>query len=180
MSIKVCPNCKKPLYQAIFYRIEVDYCPCCLGMWFEEDELRQAKDSADRNFNWLDVNLWKDLKKIKISKEKKLCPSCRMPLYEVNYGRSKKTSVDICTICKGIWLDRGEFKAIIDYLKKEGQYEVLNNFSKNLLSEFWEIFTGPEVLRDEVSDFLTLAKFLQYKFAAQNEDVVKMISELPK
>ncbi|MFH1037023.1 MAG: zf-TFIIB domain-containing protein [Patescibacteria group bacterium] len=176
----VCPNCKKPLDKAIFYRVEVDYCPICLGVWFEEDELREAKDSADRNLNWLDVDLWKELGKFKISKDKKLCPSCRFPLYEVNYGRSKKIAVDLCNICRGIWLERGEFKAIMDYLKKEEVYESLDNLSKNLLSEFWEIFTGPESLREEVADFLTLSKFLHYKFATRNPELTEMISKLPK
>ena len=68
----------------------------------------------------------------------------------------------------------------MEYLKKEGAYEVLNDYSKKLLSEFWEIFTGPESLREEVSDFLTLSKILQYKFSAQHQDVAKIISQLPK
>ena len=176
---KICPVCKKPLENAIFYRVEVDYCEKCLGLWFEEDELRQAKDTADRNFNWLDVDLWKEIKNFIISRDKKLCPVCRFPLYEVNYGKSK-IAVDVCNVCHGIWLDRGEFKKIMEYLKKQGAYETLNNFSKNLLSEFWEIFTGPETLREEISDFLTLSKFLQYKFAVQHPDITKIISNLPK
>jgi Zn-finger nucleic acid-binding protein len=177
--IKICPSCKKPLEDVIFYRVEADYCPKCLGLWFEEDELRQAKDAVDRELNWMDTDLWKEIDKFIISRDKKVCPSCRMPLYEVNYGKSK-IAVDICNVCKGVWLDRGEFKKIREYLKKEGEYEVLNEFSKKLLSEFWEVFTGPETLREEVSDFLTLAKFLQYKFATQHSDIAKMISGLPK
>jgi Zn-finger nucleic acid-binding protein len=177
--IKVCPSCKIPLENAIFYKLEVDYCPKCLGLWFEEDELRQAKDEADRELTWLDCDLWKEINKFVISRDKKICPSCRFPLYEVGYGKSK-IGVDVCNICKGIWLDRGEFKKIMEYLKKEGEYEVLNDFSKRLLSEFWEIFKGPESIRDEISDFLTLSKFLQYKFATQHGDITKIISSLPK
>ena len=44
--------------------VEVDYCPVCLGTWFDEDELRQAKDSKDKNLNWLDIDLWEDKTKI--------------------------------------------------------------------------------------------------------------------
>lgn len=175
----LCPNCKKSLDKAIFYRVEVDYCPKCLGLWFEEDELRQAKDVADKNLNWFDVDLWKEIRKFKLSRDKKLCPRCRLPLYEINYYKSEIT-IDLCNLCYGIWLDRGEFKKIMESLKKEGVYEALNNFSKNLLSEFWEIFTGPEKFREEVSDFITLVKLLYYKFGAQYPDIAKIISGLPK
>ncbi|PIS45215.1 MAG: hypothetical protein COT22_06415, partial [Ignavibacteria bacterium CG08_land_8_20_14_0_20_37_9] len=74
---------------------------------------------------------------------------------EVQYDNSK-VRVDLCSLCKGIWLDRGEFKKIIKYLKEKADYEVLYNFSKNLMEEFWEVFTGPEKIREEILDLLTL------------------------
>ena len=39
----------------------------------------------------------------------------------------------------------------------------MNNYSKNLLKEFSEIFTGPEPLREEILDFLTILKLFSYK-----------------
>lgn len=179
MINKICPICRDQLESAIFHKIEVDYCEDCLGLWFEEGELREAKDSADTNLNWLDTDLWKDIKRFVISRDNKICPVCRLPLYQVNYGQSR-IAVDLCNVCHGIWLDRGEFKKIMAYLKKEESFEVMNRFSEKILSEFWEIFAGPESIRSEISDFLTLAKILRYKFAAQNQDIVKAISELPK
>jgi len=175
----VCPICKKSLDKAIFYGMEVDYCPQCLGLLFEEDEIRLAKDNRDRDLNWLDIDLWKRKTSFKISPSDKLCPFCRLPLYEVNYGRSK-IKVDLCNICKGIWLDRGEFKEIIEYLKREGHYEIINNYAKNLIEEFWEVFIGPETFREEISDFLTILKLLNYKFATQHPTLTEIISKLPK
>ena len=104
-----CPIDKNQFKKALLAETEVDYCPKCLGLWFEEDELRQAKDVKDRNLRWLDIDLWKDGEKFKISPGQKLCPSCRLPLYEANYG-SSDIRVDVCNICRGVWLDRGEFK----------------------------------------------------------------------
>src|SRR3972149_8792448 len=101
-----CPICKKELEKAIFYGVEIDYCPTCLGVWFEEEELRWAKDEKDRNLRWLDIDIWKDDEKFKISPNQRLCPSCRMPLYQVGYGESG-IFVDVCNLCRGIWLDRG-------------------------------------------------------------------------
>jgi Zn-finger nucleic acid-binding protein len=174
-----CPRCKENLESAIFYNVKVDYCPRCLGLWFEEEELRWAKDAKDENLKWLDIDLWKQKKNFKISRGIRICPSCRVPLYEVYYGDSG-IIVDVCNICRGIWLDRGEFKKIINYLREKADYETLHNLAKNLIEEFWEIFTGPETFREEVGDFLTILKVLNYKFLAKHPTIAKIILSLPK
>lgn len=175
----LCPLCKIGLEEAIFCNIGVNYCPNCLGLWFEEEELRWAKDERDKGLIWLDIDLWKEKKKFKISPNQKFCPVCRFPLYEVNYGDSK-IKVDLCNLCYGVWLDRGEFKKIIEYLKKEANYQVLNNYLENLAKEFWEIFTGPETFKEEILDFLTILKLLKYKFATQHPVISRLILQLPK
>lgn len=174
-----CPRCQKKLDKAIFYNTEVDYCPKCLGMFFEEDELRQAKDARDKDLTWLDVDLWQDDEKFKINYGMRLCPSCRLPLYEVYYNDSK-IIVDVCNLCQGIWLDRGEFKKIIEHLKEKANWELLNKYGGTLLEEFREIFTGPETLREEIMDFLIILKVLNYKFSVQHPKITKIISNLPR
>ncbi|NCO44462.1 hypothetical protein GW888_00075 [Candidatus Wolfebacteria bacterium] len=175
----LCPIDKKNLDKSIFYGVEVDYCPQCLGVWFEQDELRLAKDNKDENLKWFDIDLWHDWKHFNISHGERMCPSCRLPLYEVYYGGSG-VIVDVCNVCYGIWLDRGEFKKMISYLRKELNYEVLNNYMKNLLKEGFEIFTGPESFKEEVEDFLTVLKILNYKFVTQHPHLTKLISSLPR
>jgi len=174
-----CPICKKELDKAIFYGVEVNFCPTCLGLWFEEDELRLAKDEKDKNLIWLDIDLWKDSKKFKIFPGIRLCPSCRLPLYEVYYGDSR-VIVDVCNLCHGVWLDRGEFKRIIEYLREKADYEVLHKFAKNLLTEAAEILIGPETLREEILDFLAILKILNYKFLSQQPKISEIILNLPK
>lgn len=176
---KKCPKCKVPILSAILCNVEIDYCPQCFGLWFEDEELRWAKDEKDKDLKWLDIDIWKDQEKFKISYGIRLCPSCRMPLYEVYYGRSG-IIVDVCNLCHGVWLDRGEFKKIIDWLKEKGRYEILHNYAKNLFEEAIEVFFGPETLREEIVDFLTILKLLNYKFLIQHPTISQMISELPK
>ncbi len=174
-----CPICEIKLKSTILHNVEVDYCSHCLGLWFEKDELRWAKDEKDKDLKWLDNDLWEDEKKFKINKEIRLCPEDRIPLYEVEYGDSK-IKVDVCNICQGVWLDRGEFKHIIDYLKKKKNYEILNNYSKNIFRELTEIVSGPETLQEEVLDFLIILKLLNYKLSAQQPRIAKLISDIPK
>lgn len=174
-----CPKCKKELEKAIFYNTEVEYCPQCLGIFFEEDELRQIKDERDRDLRWVDMDLWKDKTKFKVLPGIRLCPDCRVPLYEVYYGDSGVV-VDVCNVCRGIWLDRGEFKKIMAYLKKEGEYGILNDYLKTLSEEFWEIFIGPESFREEVLDFFAVLKIINYKFSIQHPYLANTISSLPR
>ena len=178
MNMK-CPVCNVELEKAIFQNVEVDFCPICLGMFFEKEELRVAKDEKDNNLVWLDIDLWKDKRKFKISKANLLCPVCQLPLYTVFYGDSK-IEVDICSICQGVWLDRGEFRKIIEYLKEKAKYEILKNYFKNLAKEIAEVFVGPEPLREEILDVITILKLLNYKFAVQFPILIEIISALPK
>lgn len=133
-----------------------------------------AKDKKDKDLNWLDIDLWKDENKFNVSYGIRLCPCCRVPLYEIYYGDSK-VIVDICNLCQGVWLDRAEFKKITDWLKEKADYEILNNYSKNLFEQFAEIFIGPETFREEILDFLTVLKLLNYKFTAQHPVISRLI-----
>jgi len=174
-----CLNNHGELEKALFNNVEVDYCPTCLGIWFEQDELTFAKNEEDKQLNWLDVDLWRDKGQFQIGKIRRVCPSCRMPLYEVHYDNSK-IKVNLCNLCKGIWLDRGEFKQIMIYLKTKADYEILYNYNKNFIKELWEVFTGPEKFREELVDFLTLLKLLNYKFVVQHPFLNSLIENAQK
>src|SRR3990167_3071902 len=175
-----CPNDNENLEQVLFHQVEADYCPKCLGMWFDKNELRLAKNDKDKTMNWLDIELWRDKSRFQLAKSDRHCPFCRAGLVEVQYDGSK-TKIDFCKSCQGIWLDRGEFKQIIVYLKRKSDYEILNHYIKNLVHQLWEIFTGPETFREELADFLMLLKLFNYKFMAQHPHLTELMSEdLPK
>jgi len=165
-----CPLCKEKLQKALFYNVEVDYCPLCLGMFFDEDELRLAKDEKEADLRWVDIDLWQDKSRMKVSRktEMKFCPKCRLPLYQVEYGQSG-IEIDLCRLCKGIWLDRGEFKKIIDYLKEKAKWDLLHNLGKTIKEETWEVFIGPEGFREELADLLALIKLIANKFPKKEE-----------
>jgi Zn-finger nucleic acid-binding protein len=175
-----CPNDKENLEKILFHDVEVGFCHRCLGMWFDKDELRLAKDDKDKQLNWLDVDLWRDKNKFHVSRGNKYCPVCRVGLQEVRYDESK-TKVDFCKMCQGVWLERGEFKQIINYLKTKSDYEILHHYAKNLVVQLWEVFTGPEGFRSELEDFLMLLKLFNYKFMAQHPHLNSLIEQdLPK
>lgn len=162
-----CPNHHGKLEKVIFHNVETDYCPECLGVWFDRDELLYAKDEKDQQLNWVDVDLWRDKGRFQLSAGYKHCPFCRTGLMEVSYDDSS-VKVDFCKHCQGVWLDRGEFKQIMVYLKKKGDFEILHHYTKNLAQQMWEVFAGPQKFREELADFFMLLKLLNYKFVVQH------------
>ena len=150
-----------------------------MGIWFDKDELRLSKDDKDKRLNWVDVDLWRDKARFHVSRGDKHCPVCRAGLTEVKYDGSK-TRVDFCKMCGGIWLDRGEFKQIINYLKNKSDYEILHHYTKNFIKQLWEVFTGPETFREELEDFLMVLKLFSYKFEAQHPYLKALIDDIPK
>ncbi|MDP2641286.1 MAG: zf-TFIIB domain-containing protein [Candidatus Yanofskybacteria bacterium] len=175
---KKCPHHLVSLEQALLSGVEVDYCPTCYGLWFDQEELRWAKDEKDKDLRWLDIDLWRNQEKLRISPGNKLCPVHRLPLYEVQYGDSN-IKVDVCNVSHGVWLDRGEFKEILAYLKEKGRDEIYFHHLRNLRNQLWEVFVGPELLKEELLDVLAVLKLMQYKFAAQHPRIVELASRLP-
>ena len=175
-----CPNNhKESMQKVLFHQVEVDYCPECLGIWFDRDELRLAKDEKDKELNWLDFNVWRDKGQFKISSSSRQCPVCRVLFVEVAYDDSH-VKIDFCKRCQGIWLDRGEFKQIIVYLKRKSDYEILHSYIKNAAMQLWEVFAGPTTFREELEDFLMVLKLFNYKFVTQYPFLNTLIEELPK
>lgn len=174
-----CPSCKKETLQEItFCKNQIERCSQCKGIWFNQDELRKSKDEEDQFLKWLDVDLWKDSSKFQASTSSKVCPVCKVNLYEVNYGGSG-IKVDVCNKCKGIWLDGGEFQEIIAYLKDKVTTESLSDYLKHTFEEAKEIFMGPEGLTSEIEDFLIVTKLLQYRLYSQYPTITGIITNLP-
>jgi len=170
-----CPNCKNVLNEKITIGVVViDKCAVCNGSWFEGDELRKAEDEKAVDAKWFDFDLWKNQSSFRAEETDRICPLDDMKLFKLNYDNSS-IEIDACKKCNSIWLDKGEFEKIIEYVKNEGDLEILRNYTKNLMEEGKEIFTGPENLKSEIADFLLLAKMFQYKFMAQNPILTKII-----
>src|SRR3989344_9311050 len=130
----VCPNGHLKLEKALFHNVDVDYCPICLGIWFDKDELEYARDDEDEQLNWIDFDVWRHKEKFEAKLSDKWCPVCRIPFVKLAYDDAK-VKIDFCKKCQGIWLDRGEFKQIMVYLKNKADYEILHHYTKNLIKQ---------------------------------------------
>lgn len=92
-----------------FTKVEVDLCSKCGGIWFDKAEL----ESVDNKIEPKIIEIKKVPRKSDQYKEL-CCPKCneRTAMDKVVNDYDKDVVMDVCPSCKGIWLDKGEFKAI--------------------------------------------------------------------
>ena len=165
-----CPKCNIAFENKEIKSLTVDVCPTCEGVWFEEDELRQAKDFTDTDLNWLDFEIWKNKDKFKSSESNIKCPDCGLQTVALEYGETD-VEIDYCLECKGVWLDKGEFIKIIEALTKELLTKSFPEYIQSSLEEAKEIITGPESMFSEWNDFSTVLRFMQYRLLVENPEL---------
>jgi len=147
--------------------VEVDECNKCKGIWFEDDELRKAKDFTDSDLNWMDFEIWKHKDKSQARARNLACPQCNQTLVAVDYADTG-VEIDYCPECKGTWLDKGEFKKVIDALTNELLTKSFSEYIKASLEEAKEIITGSESFVSEWKDFTTVFRMMQYRLFVEN------------
>lgn len=162
----ICPKCENELTKVKLENVEVDECKKCGGIWFDEDELLQAKDNKDDDLRWMDFEIWKNTDKFEFNEDSSFCPKCSKAMFEIKYENTDVT-IDSCPECKGIWLDKGEFQHIIQSLTKELLNKNSGEYFKAVLDEAKEIFTGKEGFISEWKDFKAAARFMLLRIDAE-------------
>ena len=161
------PCCNTDLKHKMIKDVEVDECNKCKGIWFEDDELRKAKDSTNSDLNWMDFEIWKHKDKSQARARNLACPQCNQTLVAVDYADTG-VEIDYCPECKGTWLDKGEFKKVIDALTNELLTKSFSEYIKASLEEAKEIITGSESFVSEWKDFTTVFRMMQYRLFVEN------------
>lgn len=105
-----CPKCPaEPLAKRTVNAVEVDACPRCQGVWFDQSELATllagdlsaaravARGEADPAAN----------------RQPARCPRDGTVLLRVVSARNSAVVVDYCPQCRGVWLDAGELAQLL-------------------------------------------------------------------
>jgi Zn-finger nucleic acid-binding protein len=105
-----CPRDNTPLeereHEIPGFNVFADHCPKCEGIFLDEDELERL--TGKRNVNqliteYLGVDVGSDL----------VCPNCGGLMDDEHFkNETGDITIDVCTTCHGVWLDRGELEAI--------------------------------------------------------------------
>jgi Zn-finger nucleic acid-binding protein len=174
-----CPIDGSTLETHTVHSINIEECVQCRGLWFEEGELRKAKDESDPDRKWLDFDLWSDQESFTTDWSSRKCPQCDKNMAMISYGATG-VIVDYCAEGHGIWLDKGEFRAIIEALDKEIISKDISDYVTASLEEAKEIFVGDEGFVSEWKDFLTVTRLLQYRVFVENPKVAELLIALQR
>ncbi len=113
-----CPRCKSELVEkkleelepeGTFGEVIVDVCSSCSGIWFDKGELERVDNKIEPKIIEIKSIPSKD------DQYKTLeCPKCSndMAMEKVVSDLDKDVVMDACPKCNGVWLYRGEYKAI--------------------------------------------------------------------
>ena len=158
--------------------IELEECPVCRGLWFEQDALRKTKDEVEADLRWVDFDPWSSPNNVQAEWSARTCPQCSEKMASVIYPDTNIT-IEYCVREHGIWLDRGEFEAIVASLEETLNRTSLSDYVSASLKEAREIIGGGEGFVSEWKDFMTVMKLLQYRFLAENPRLAMVLASLP-
>ena len=156
-----------------------DQCARCKGTWFQDQELRLAKDEAEPSLVWDDYEPGQHAEKFRAGPRHLRCPDDQTELVELDYEGSG-VAIDYCTSCRGIWLDAGEFVQIVDALRHELDVRDVPEYLRESLKQAKEVLAGPESHFSEWRDFRTVMKLLRYRFLAEHMQFTNFLMKFPR
>ena len=161
--------------------IRVHRCAECGGSWYEADELRLLKDKeAHGDYCWIDFDLWKDIDKFRAARQQRYgCPKDGNQMTTVHYGDSPIT-VDICSQCRGVWLDKSEYDEIVAYLEEMVNTHTVGDYVKDIREEFLELFVGPEGPLTEFKELSRVLYLLELRFIIEHPTFGALLNSLPR
>ena len=168
-----CPSCQAELRPGGVEGVAVSRCEACDGVWFDEEGFRQAKDRAEPNAIWMDVELWKDPERFTVESHGLSCPACAKPLATLRYGETK-VEIDTCPQCRGIWLEAQEFEHIIVALEDELARMPASELLGEALREAAEVVKGPESIWSEWRDVGRVLDLLKLRVMVEHPRIAKL------
>ena len=118
----LCPVCKDSMVVLELDQIEIDFCPCCEGIWLDAGELELLLESEEDR-----TRLSSMLIEDNSVKEKSYgCPICNKKMNKVFVGEERKIQIDKCKKNHGLWLDKGELKSVIELSSENKDSKVIN------------------------------------------------------
>jgi Zn-finger nucleic acid-binding protein len=125
-SKRICPRCHIPL-QTIDLRLDskflIERCERCLGLFFDPGELEAFLDKVVTNVHAIDPQRLNEVQNVKRRQEYPVtyidCPVCQRLMNRINFGSRSGVIADQCRD-HGIWLDGGELRQIMEWMKAGG------------------------------------------------------------
>ncbi len=172
-----CPKCNGEFEVRRIKDVSIYECRHCHGIWFERAALQTAEQELAPSLCWVEADLWKEPDHFQVTEHALLCPSCQVKMASVRYEPAQVT-VDVCTNCRGVWLDKGEFEQIITAL--EGQVAGQEGCEDEIaaLEEARRLIADQGGFISEWRGFTTLLRMLEYRILVENPKVEQALVAL--
>lgn len=104
-----CPVCRLPLVVLEYRKVELDYCPGCLGAWFDAGEIELLLEAEGLAVSGEALRLHPAGHRAGggAAEAARPCPLCRKPMEKVS-PEGRPVVLDRCPLGEGIWFDAGE------------------------------------------------------------------------
>lgn len=153
-SERICPRCNIPL-QTIDLKIEgkflIEKCSECYGLFFDPGELEALLEKSVSNVFDINYKQLEDIRKQPRHDDYPVryikCPVCGKLMNRINFGAQSGVVVDKCKQ-DGVWLDGGELKRLMEWIKAGGQ---LMHHKNKMEQERLEILREKRKLKERAS-----------------------------
>jgi len=173
-----CPHCSAELRAVEKKGVSVDECGSCGGMWLLQEKFDTLRGKEDRFIRWLDLPLWKEDKAHHVSAGERSCPACSRRMYALDY-HGHEVTLDICTACKGVWLDKDEMKKMVAYMEDQVTDETIQDFLKDIGHEAALLLRAQKDLATEMKDVSAIMKLLEYRIFSKFPLLSQLASRIP-
>ena len=173
-----CPGCGAKLDLYSLLGIEFEGCPKCHGLWLGRDELRKLKNKVGiGELHWLNSEV-DNIEQAAAIASKRICPqNDNGNLLSVVFGKSSVV-LDWCPKCHGLWLDRGEYDKIVDYLRDKAGQSTIKEVEKEIAEDVKRLFkSGPETPVAELSDIAAAVTALINFTIFEHPTVFKLVTD---
>ena len=176
-----CPKDRQPLETVNVGGLRIDRCPTCGGTWYDRDELRVLKNrEAGGDYRWIDLDLWKNIDKFRAREQQRYqCPKDGRQMTTVHYDQTT-IAVDVCSQCKGMWLDKEEYQEIIDYLERTVDSSSASDYLKDVRQEMVGVLEGHENPVSAVKDVGKILYLLELRFIVDHPMFAGLSQSFPK
>ena len=117
-----CSGCGAPMIVVEYQGVELDWCPACGGVWFDDEELEILMQGAGLDADALHVRA-ADRAVVQGANERaRRCPRCRRRMRKQCVDAHPPVILDACAR-HGLWFDAGELDAVLRATAPAGEWE---------------------------------------------------------
>ncbi len=99
--------------------LNLDVCPQCAGIWFDDGELATLIDTAPDALDTLEEMHLPELEIVTGTGNFRHCPRCNAALETHKYAYDQPAKVDSCPSCHGVFVEDRELGAIHDAVSEK-------------------------------------------------------------